>query len=117
MICEDTGQGKTIHPLSNLDVYLSIRSDNVTKVVVDDDFIRDGVRTDTHVFGVWHGGVEVEIGEVYAQKLCPRGADGGIDEEFGRGEIGRWCAFVAWIVDVIAANSEPNAIFSSLCGQ
>jgi hypothetical protein len=46
-----------------------------------------------------------------APKLSPRGADGGIDEEFGRGEIGRWCAFVDWIVDAIATNSEPNAMF------
>ncbi len=33
-----------------------------------------------HVFGVWHWGVEVEIGKVDAQKLAPMGTDGGIDE-------------------------------------
>jgi hypothetical protein len=64
--------GKTIHPLSNLDVYPSIRSDNVVKVVVDDDFIGDDVKMEMHVFGVWHGGVEVETGEVDAQKNTPR---------------------------------------------
>jgi hypothetical protein len=36
---------------------------------------------------------------------------GGIDEEFGRGEISHWCAFVAWIVDAIAANSAPTTLF------
>ncbi len=78
------------------------------KVVVDDDFIGVDVETETRVFGVWHGDVEVEIGKVHAQKLSPRGADCGIDEEFGCCEISRRCALVAWIVNAIAANSEHN---------
>jgi hypothetical protein len=68
------------------------------------------VEIETYVLRVWHGGVEVEIGEANAQKLGPRGTDGGIDEEFGRGEIGCWCALVARVVDAIAANGEPNMI-------
>jgi hypothetical protein len=63
-----------------------------------------------HVFGVRHGRVEVEIGKVNAQRHSPWGADGGVDEEFGHDEISRWCAFVAWIVDAIAANIELNAM-------
>ncbi len=94
--------------LSNLDVYPAVRNDNVAKVVMDDDFVGDDVKMEMHVLGVQHGGMEVEIGEVNAQKLGPRGIDGGIDEEFGCGEIGRWCALVAWIVNAIAANGEPN---------
>ncbi len=62
---------------------------------MDDDFVGDDVEMEMHVFEVWHGGVEVEIGEVDAQKLDPRGTDGGVDKEFGRGEIGGWCALVA----------------------
>jgi hypothetical protein len=111
LICKDYSLGKTIHPLSNLDVYPSIRSDNVAKVVMDNDFFGDYVEMELHVFGVWHGGVEVEIGKFGAQKLGPRSTDGGIDEEFGHGETGHWCALVAWIIDAIAANSEPNAMF------
>ncbi len=103
--------GETIHPLSNLDVYPFIRSDNVAKVVMDNDFIGDDVETETHVFGVWHGGVEVEIDKVNAQKRCPQDNDEGMDEEFGRGEIGCWCAFVAKIVDAIVAKGEPNMMF------
>ncbi len=61
--------GKTIHPLLNLDANPTIRSDNNAKVVVDNDFVGDDVKTETHVFRVWHGGVEVEIGKVDAQKL------------------------------------------------
>ncbi len=55
LICKDNSLGKTIHSLFNLNVYPSIRSDNVAKVVVDDDFNRDDVETEMHVFGVWHG--------------------------------------------------------------
>jgi hypothetical protein len=83
LICKDAGLGKTINPLTN-----------VTKVVIDDDFVRDDVEMETHVFRVWRGGVQVEIGKVDAQNLSPHGADGGIDEEFDRGEISRWSAFV-----------------------
>ncbi len=72
--------GKTIHPLPNLNVDPAIRSNIVAKVVMDNDFIGVDVETETYVLGVWHGGVEVEIGEVDAQKLGPRGTDGGIDE-------------------------------------
>jgi hypothetical protein len=57
LICEDAGLGKTIHSLSNLNVYPSIRSHNVAKVIVDDDFVGDDVEMEMHVFRVWHGGV------------------------------------------------------------
>jgi hypothetical protein len=67
--------GKTIHPLSNLNVDPAIRIDNATKVVMDNDFIGDDVEMETHTLGI-----EVEIGKVHAQKLGPRGTDGGIDE-------------------------------------
>ncbi len=80
LICEDAGLGKTIHPPPNFDVDPAIRSDNVAKVVMVDDFVGDYVKMETHILGVQHEGVEVEIGEVNAQKLGPRGTDGGIDE-------------------------------------
>ncbi len=72
--------GKTIHPLLNFNVDPAVVSDNVAKVVMVDDLIGDDVKMETHVLGAWHGGVEVEIGKVDAQKLGPRGTDGGIDE-------------------------------------
>jgi hypothetical protein len=62
---------KTIHLLLNLDVYPSVRRDNATKVVMDDDFMWDDVKTETHVFRVWHSGVEVEIGKDDAQNFAP----------------------------------------------
>jgi hypothetical protein len=65
---------------------------------------------ETHVIGVPHGGVEVEIGKVDAQKFGPRGSDDGIDEKFGSGEISHWCALVFWIGNPIATNGEPNAM-------
>jgi hypothetical protein len=81
LICKDAGLGKTIYPLTNFNVYQAVRSDNVAKVVMVDDFIGDDVKTEMHVLGVRHGGVEVEIGKVNAQQLGPRGdTDGGIDE-------------------------------------
>ncbi len=80
-------------------------------------FVGDDVKTEMHVLGVQHGGVGIDIGKINAHKLGPRGTDGEIDEQFGRGEIGRQCALVSWIVNSIAANGKPDAIFSSFCGQ
>ena len=80
MVCKDAGLGKTIHPLSNNNVDPAVRSDNVAKVIMEDDFIGDDVETETHVLGVWHGSVEVEISKDNAQKLGPRGTDGEIEE-------------------------------------
>jgi hypothetical protein len=102
--------GKTIHPLLNLNVDPTVRIDNVTKVVVDDDFVGYDVKMEAHELEVWHGGVEVEVGEVDAQKCCPRGAECGIDGGFGRDEISHWCTFAALIVNAIAAGSESNAM-------
>ncbi len=102
--------GKTIHPLPNFYVDPAIRS-NVAKVVMVNDFIGDDVKMETHILGVRYGSVEIEIGKVDAQKLGPWGTDGGIDELFGHGEIGRQCALVPQIVNPIAANSEPDAMF------
>ncbi len=108
--------GKTIHPLFDLDVNPSIGSDNNTKVVVDDDFVGDYVEMEIYVFGVWHGGVKVEIGKANAQKICPQGADGGMDEEFGHGEISHGCTLVARIANMIAADSESNMTFFAFLG-
>ncbi len=73
MICEDAGLGKTIHPLLFLNVNPALWSDNVVKIVMDNYFVGDDVKTEMRVFGVWHGGVEVEIGKVEAQKTWPQG--------------------------------------------
>ncbi len=58
--------GKTIHPIPNFNVDPAVGSDNV-EVVMDNDFVGGDVKMETHVLGVWHGGVEVEIGVVDAQ--------------------------------------------------
>jgi hypothetical protein len=63
LICKDAGSEKTIHPLSNLGVYPSIRSDYAAKVVPVNDFVRDDFKMKTHVFGVWNGCNEVEMGK------------------------------------------------------
>jgi hypothetical protein len=69
-----------MHPFLDFDVDPAVQSDNGRKVVVVNDFVGDNVKTEMHVLRIWHGGVEIEIGEVDAQKLGPRGTDGGIDE-------------------------------------
>ncbi len=38
---------------------------------MDNDFIGDDVKMETHVLEVRHGGVEVEIGKVDAPNLAP----------------------------------------------
>ncbi len=109
--------GKTILPLPNLDVDPAVWSDNVAKVVMDNDFVMDDAKTETHVLGVWHGGVEVEIGKVDAQKLGPRATDG---------ELMSSLAVVRLAVGVLLLPGESiqsmptvslTRCFSSFCGR
>ncbi len=51
LVCKDAGLRKTIHPLSNLNVHPAIRSDNVTKAVMEDDFVRDDIKTEIMYLG------------------------------------------------------------------
>ncbi len=71
MIGKDAGLGKTIHPLPYFKVDPAVRSDNVTKVVIVDDFVGDDVKTEMHIPRVWYGVVEIKIGKVDAQNLAP----------------------------------------------
>ncbi len=109
--------GKTIHLLSNLDVDPSVRSDNIAKVVMVDDFVGDDVEMEIHVFGVWHGGVEVEIGEVDSQKLSPRGTDDGIDEKWVvvRSSVG--VLFLLGQSMQLLSTVSQLQCFSSFCGR
>ncbi len=40
---------------------------------MDNGFVGDDVKMEMHVLEVWHGCVEVEIGEVNDQRIWPRG--------------------------------------------
>jgi hypothetical protein len=65
---------------------------------------------EVHVFGIGHGCVEVKIGQVDPKKDCAWQADGGVNEKFGRGQVGNGRGFVAGIVDAITANCEACAM-------
>jgi hypothetical protein len=70
LICKDAGLRKTI-PLLNLNVNLTIKSDNVVKVVVDDDFIGDDAETETHVLRVCMGVLRYKLARLMPQNLAP----------------------------------------------
>ncbi len=79
------------------------------EIVSLDDFIRDEVKAEAHVFVIGHGSHEVEIGEVHVVEFGVGSGNGGVDEEFDGDEIGGWRAFVAIVGNAVAAHSEACA--------
>jgi hypothetical protein len=110
LVGDDAGLGEAIHPFSNFDIDPSFVIDQVAEVVFDGDFFGDDVESEAHVFRFGHRSVEVEVGEVNAEEHGSRGADGGVDEEFGSEEIRSRSALIAGKVNEVTANSESSAV-------
>ncbi len=85
--------------------------DQIEEIVALDDFVRDEVEVEVHVFVVGHGSHEVEIGEVHAVEFSIGSGNGGVDEEFGGDEIGCWRACVSIIGNAVAAHGEACVVW------
>ncbi len=55
LVGKDACLWETAHPFSDFDVHPSVLIYYVTEIVVFDDFFRDDIKFEAHVFGVWHG--------------------------------------------------------------
>ncbi len=109
----------------DLNVYPAVGCRQFMQVVYNNDLFRDDVELEAHVFGIGHGCVEVKIGQVNPKKDHAWHADGGVNEKFGRGQVGGGRGFVAkfgrgqvgggrgfvaGIVNAITANCEACAM-------
>ena len=65
---------------------------------------------EAHVFRIGHRTVEVEVGQVNAEEDGTRGADCGVDEEFGGEKIRSGSALIAGKVNEVTADSESSAV-------
>ncbi len=101
---------ETVHPFSDFDVHPSILIYYVAEIVLFDNFFGDDIEFEVHVFGVWHGCVQIEIRQVNAMECYTRGADCRVYQEFCCEEVGCGCALVAWVINAIAPNSESGAM-------
>ena len=101
--------GEAVHAFANFDIDPSFVIDQVAEVVFNDDFFGDDVESESHVFRVGHRSVEVEVGQINAEEHGSRGADGGVDEEFGSEEIRSGSPFIAGKVNEVTADSESSA--------
>ena len=66
-----------------------------------------------HVLISVHGCSKIEIVNIEAHPSGTFSRDGAVDDKFGSGCIGCWCADVAWIVDKIATNGEAGPFWFS----
>jgi hypothetical protein len=86
------------------------------QVVFFDDFGGNEIDGNTHVFGILHGGVEVEIldvGEAHAGVFI---GDDGVGQALESGEIGGGSTGAAGIIDEVATNGEAGTFLLSFLG-
>ncbi len=102
--------GEAVHAFANFNIDPSFFVGLVPEVAVDDDLFGDDVLSEAHVFRIGHRSVEVEVGQVNAEEHGARGADCGVDEEFGGEKIRSGSALIAGKVDEVTADSESNAV-------
>ena len=76
-----------------------------------DDFVRDQVETETHVFVVFHWSHEVEVGEIHAIETCMWSRDGRVDEELSSDKIGSGSALVTFVGDTVASHGKACAMW------
>jgi len=110
LVGDNAGLGEAIHAFANFNIDSSFVVDQVLEVVFDDDLFGDDVESEAHVFRIGHRSVEVEVGQINAEEHGSRGADGGVDEEFGGEEIRSGNALIAGKVNEVTANSESSAV-------
>ena len=96
--------GKSIHSFLDLNVDPSIFGDNVLKVVLIYDFLRDHADVDAHILVSLHGGVEIEVPHIHGHKLGFVGGEDMVDEDFGEWEIRCSGADISWILDEVATD-------------
>ena len=101
---DDAGLGEAVHSFSNFNVDPFFVIDQVLEVVFYDDFFRDDVESEAHVFRIGHRSVEVEVGQVNIKEHGAWCADGGVDEEFGGEKVRSGGACVSGKINEITAD-------------
>jgi hypothetical protein len=104
LVGNDAGLGEAVHSFSNFNVDPSFVIDQVPEVVFYDDFFRDDVESEAHVFRIGHWSVEVEVGQVNIEEHGAWCADGGVDEEFGGEKVRSGGARVSGKINEITAD-------------
>jgi len=80
LVGDDAGLGEAVHSFLNFNVHPSLFVDQVPEFVFFNDFFRDDVESEAHVFRIGHRSVEVEVGQFDAKEHGARCADGGVYE-------------------------------------
>ena len=115
VVCNDTSLGEAIHAASNFDVDKTV-VDQVVQAILLDDFVRQEVDGEAHVFVSVHGCAEVVVLEVNEDLAGPRGRDSAVDDQFGGGEIRGVGADVEGIIDEVATDGETGPFWFGFLG-
>ena len=76
-----------------------------------------GNKGDWHIFISVHGCSKKEIVNTRTHISGTFCRDSAVDDQFGSGGAGCWCADIAWIVDKIATNCESCSVFHGFSGR
>jgi hypothetical protein len=103
--------GKPVHPLPYFDEHVSFVY-KWGKVVLFHDGLGNVFGGDSHVFKVWHGGIQVKISYVGRHEFCVVGGEYTIEEDFYEGHASYGGADRAVVVDSIATAGESDSVLA-----
>ena len=112
---QDAGLGKTVHSAMYLHVYFAV-VDNVSEVVVHDDFLGDGGDGDEHVFVIIHWCAKIVVFNVQAEPTSTWGRKCAVHEYFEHCHVGYFHTQIARVINEVATNGDACAVRFSFWG-
>ena len=82
LLCNHTSLGQTIHAATNFNVDFAIM-DLVHEVVLVDDFLRDDVNVEEHVFVAFHWCPQVKVFNIDTHEFGIGSGGNAVEEDFG----------------------------------
>ena len=101
--------GKPIAATANFIVYPAITVTS-QEIVFGDEVIRDISEFDADIFGIRHGGVEIEVLDVYGAEAGPLSGEDAVEEKLDELKGGCVGAHIPRVADPAATNGDPSAI-------
>ena len=108
IIGDAAGLGKAVDTFAGFCIYVAV-DDLFGQVILFKNIFGDEFDRNTDVFITFHIVVEVKILDVDPHEFAARGRDDIVENDFTCGEGGCFGANISWIINTIAAGSEPDS--------
>ena len=101
--------GKPIAATANFIIYPAVTVTS-QEIVFGDEVIRDISEFDADIFGIRHGGVQIEVLDVYGAEAGPLSGEDTVEEQFDKFKRCGVGANIARVADPVATDSDTGAV-------